>query len=435
MPNHLATRYWRKPEGKIRYFVSYYCIAFSDPPTTTSGPARSEVMSPASGKTPAQDPKTPTGYRPQGQGASPTQEVGLDELDSGKMAATTKNARDPVQEVAKSRIMGLHTPLSTQEAGSDSCEMVATAKSAREPIKEFEKSGETRLHAPSSTQDAGSDTRDLESPTMGAREPIQEVEKSTEKELIDVGTRSPTKEAGKSIQVTTSKDGAEEQRSFISKVQAPFRIVQEGDAAAVPARLPAGDAQALIQELKSSTKEARDPIQEVSPPNKEAAVPTEVTSEGKGSHGFPEMEGSIERRAQESRSRRSDEQLPSEDGSIRSAVEESKMTKCKEGELEGDPGRRHVFQEGDLEDLSKGKKAAKEEEALRKEEQDFEKFDKGKPLQETPETGKEKEELSGGKPLQESASRAEFKNESSKKDSTPAQETMAAGKGPFGSCN
>ena len=142
------------------------------------------------------------------------------------------------------------------------------------------------------------------------------------------------------------------------------------------------------------------------------------------------MEGSTERRAQESKSRRSVEQLPSKDGSIRSAVKESKVTKGEEGEVEVDPGRRHVFQEDDLKDLSKDKRAAKEE-ALRKEKQDFEEFDRGKPLQETRETGKEKEEPSGGKPLQENDSSAEVKNESSKKDSTPAQETMAAGKGPF----
>ena len=73
--------------------------------------------------------------------------------------------------------------------------------------------------------------------------------------------------------------------------------------------------------------------------------------------------------------------------------------------------------------------------ALGKEEQDFEEFDKGKPLQETQETGKEKEEPSDGKQLQESESSSEVRNESPKKDSTPAQETMAAGKGPFGSCN
>ena len=320
---------------------------------------------------------TPTGYRPQGQGASPT-----------------------------------------QEAGSDSCEMVATTKGAREPIQEFKKCGETRFHAPLSTQEAGSDTRESESPTKDAREPIQEVEKSPEPELRDVEAGSPTKEAREPIQVTTSKDGAEEERSFISKEET----------ATVQARLPASDAQALIQELESPTKEAREPIQEVSPPSKEATMPAELTSEGEGSHGLPE--GCIESRAEESRSRRSDEQLLGEDGSIRSAVEESKVTKGKEGELEVVPGRRQVFQEGDLEDLSKGKKAAKEE-ALRKEERDFEEFDKGKPLQETQETGKEKEEPSDGKPLQESESSSEVKNESPKKDGAPAQETMAAGEGPF----
>ena len=262
----------------------------------------------------------------------------------------------------------MHTPVSTQEAGSDNCDMVATTKDAREPIQEFEKSGETRFHAPLSTQEAGSDTRESESPTKDAREPIQEVEKSTEPEPLDVEAGSPTKEAREPIQVTTSKDWA-----------------QEEEAATVQARLPASDAQALIQELESSTKEAREPIQEVSPPNKKATMPTEVTSEGDGSHGLPEMEVCIESSAQELRSRRSDEQLPSEDGSIRSAVKESKVTKGKEGELEVVPGRRQVFQEGDLEDLSKGKKAAKEE-ALGKEEQDFEEFDKGKPLQETQET-------------------------------------------------
>ncbi|XP_015754366.1 PREDICTED: uncharacterized protein LOC107334006 [Acropora digitifera] len=303
-----------------------------DPPATASRPARLQVLSPASGKTPVQDPMTPTGYRPQGQGPSPT-----------------------------------------QEAGSDSCEMVATTKDAREPI--------------------------------------QEVEKSTEPELLDVEAGLPTKEAREPIQVSTSKDGAEGQRSFISTVEA----------ATVQVRLPASDAQALILELQSTTKEAREPIQEVSPPNKEATMPTEETSEGDGSHGLPEMKGCIESRAPESRSRRSDEQLQSEDGSIRSAVKESKVTKGKEGELEVVPGRRQVFQEGDLEDLSKGKKAAKEVEALRKEEQDFEEFDKGKPLHETQESGKGKEEPSS----------FEVKNESPKKDSTPAQETMAAGKGPF----
>ena len=325
---------------------------------------------------------TPTGYRPQAQGASPT-----------------------------------------QEAGSDSCEMVATTKGAREPIKEFEKSGETRLHAPSSTQEAGADTGELEAPTKDAREPIQEVEKSTKPEPLDLEAGSPTKEAREPIQVSTSKDGAEGERSFISKVEA----------ATVQARLPASDARAPIQELESPTKEAREPIQEVSPPNKEAAMSTEVTSEGEGSHGLPEVEGSIESRAQESRSRRSVEQLPSEDGSIPSSVEESKVPKGGEGELEVDPGRstRHVFQEGDLEDLSKGKKAAEEEEALRKEEQDLEESYNGKPLQETQENGKGKGEPSCGKPLQESESSAEVKNESSEKDSTPAQETMAAGKGPF----
>ncbi|XP_015754367.1 PREDICTED: neurofilament heavy polypeptide-like [Acropora digitifera] len=318
---------------------------------------------------------TPTGYRPQGQGPSPT-----------------------------------------QEAGSDSCEMVA-----REAIQKLQKCEETKFHAPLPTQEAGSDTREPESPTKDAREPIQEVEKSPEPELLDVEAGLPTKEAREPIQVTTSKDGAEEERSFISKEEA----------ATVQARLPASDAQALIQELESPTKEAREPIQEVSPPNKESAMPTEVASEGKGSHGLPEMEGCIESRAQEPRSRRSDEQLPGEDGSVRSAVEESEVTKGKEGELEVVPCRRQVFQEGDLEDLSKGKKAAKEEEALRKEEQDFEEFDKGKPLQETQETGKEKEEPSDGKPLQESESSSEVKNESPKKDGAPAQETMAAGEGPF----
>ena len=308
-------------------------------------------MSPASGRTPVQDPKRPTGYRPQGRGASPTQEVGL---DSGKMAATTKNARDPIQEVAKSRITRLHTPVSTQEAGSDNCDMVATTKDAREPIQEFEKSGETRFHAPLSTQEAGCDTRELESPTKDAREPIQEVENSPEAELLDGEAGSPTKEAREPIQVSTSKDGAEGQRSFISKMQAAFKIVQEGDAATVQARLLVSDAQALIQKLESSTKEAREPIQGVSPPNKEATMPTEVTSEGDGSHGLPEMEGCIDSRAQ--------------DDSIRSAVEESKLTKGEEVDLEGVPGRRHVFQEGDLEELSKGKKVPKEEAALRKEE-------------------------------------------------------------------
>ena len=414
--------------GQDPYFVAYHYITFSDPPTTAPRPARLEKPSPASGKTPVQDPKTPTGDRPQGQGVSPTQEAAL---NSGKMAATTKDARDPIQEVAISAVTGLHAPLSTQEAGSGSCEMVATTKSAREPIQEFEKSGETRLHAPSSTQEAGSDTRELESPTKDAREPIQEVEKSTETELLDLEAGSPTKEAREPIQVSTSKDGAEGERLFISKMEAPLRVVQEGEAASVRVKLPASDAEALIQELESPTKEAREPIQEVSPPNKEAAMPTEVTSEGKGSHGLPEMEGSTDRRTQESRSRRSVEQLPNKDGSIRSAVKERKVTKGEEGELEVDPGRRHVFQEDDVEDLSKDKKVAKEEKPLRKEENDFEEFDKGKPLQETRETGKEKEEPSGGKPLQESESSAEAKNESSEKDSTPAQETMAAGKGPF----
>ena len=365
--------------GYHPYFVSYHYITFSDPPATASRPARLQVLSPASGKTPVQDPMTPTGYRPQGQGASPT-----------------------------------------QEAGSDSCEMVAITKGARETIQELKKCEETKFHAPLSTQEAGSDTRESESPTKDAREPIQEVEKSTEPKLRDVEAGSPTKEAREPIQVTTSKDGAEEERSFISKEET----------ATVQARLPAshGDAQALIQELESPTKEAREPIQEVSPPSKEATMPAELTSEGEGSHGLPE--GCTESRAQESRSQRSDEQLPSEDGSIRSAVEESKVTKGKEGELEVVPGRRQVFQGADLEDLSKGKKAAKEE-ALRKEEQDFEEFDKGKPLQETQETGKEKEEPSYGKPLQESESSSEVKNESPKKDGAPAQETMAAGEGPF----
>ena len=358
--------------GYDPYFVSYHYITFSDHPSTAPRPrpACSEKPSPTSGKTPVQGPKTPTGYRPEGQGASPTQEAGL---DSGKMAATIKDAREPIQE--------------------------------------FKKCGETRFHAPLSTQEAGSDTRESESPTKDAREPIQEVEKSTEPELLDVEAGLPTKEAREPIQVSTSKDGAEGQRSFISTVEA----------ATVQVRLPASDAQALILELQSPTKEAREPIQEVSPPNKEATMPTEETSEGDGSHGLPEMKGCIESRAPESRSRRSDEQLPSEDGSIRSAVKESKGTKGKEGELEVVPGRRQVFQEGDLEDLSKGKKAAKEVEALRKEEQDFEEFDKGKPLQETQESGKGKEEPSS----------FEVKNESPKKDSTPAQETMAAGKGPF----
>jgi len=281
-------------------------IRNDDPPSTAPRPARLEKPFPTSGK-------TPTGYRPEGQGVSPTQEAGL---DSGKIAATTKHAREPIQQ--------------------------------------FEKSGETRFYAPSSTQEVRSDTRELESPTKDAREPIQEVEKSTEPEPLDVEVGSPTKEAREPIQVSTPKDGAEGQRSFISKVQAPFRIVQEGEAATVQARLPSNDAQALNQELESSTKEARDPIKEVSQSNQEE-------SEGKGSHGFLEMEGSLERRARESRSRRSDQQLPSEDGSIRSAVEESKVTECKEGDLEGDLGRRQVFQEGDLEDLSKGKKVPKEE--------------------------------------------------------------------------
>ena len=323
---------------------------------------------------------TPTGYRPQGQGASPT-----------------------------------------QEAGSDSCEMVATTKGARETIQELKKCEEMKFPAPLSTQEAGSDTREPESPTKDAREPIQEVEKSTEPEPLDVEAGSPTKEAREPIQVTTSKDGAEEERSFISKEEA----------ATVQARLPASDAQALIQELESPTKEARDPIQEVSPPNKEATMSTEETSEGEGSQGLPEMEGCIESRTQESMSRRLDKQLPNEDRSIPSAVEESKVTKGKEGELEVVPGRRQVFQEGDLEDLSKGKKAAKEEEALRKEEQDSEEFDKGKPSQETQETGKQKEEPSDEKPLQESESTSEVKNESPKKDSAPAQESMAAGEGSF----
>ena len=152
--------------GKI-HVSSHTIITFSDP-----RPVRLEKLSPTSAKTPVQDPKTPTGYRPEGQGASPTQEAGL---DRGKMAATTKDAREPIQQ--------------------------------------FEKSGETRFHAPSSTQEAGSDTRELESPTKDAREPIQEIEKSTEPELLDVEAGLSTKEARETIQVSTSKDGAEVKKS------------------------------------------------------------------------------------------------------------------------------------------------------------------------------------------------------------------------------
>ncbi|XP_015763067.1 PREDICTED: NFX1-type zinc finger-containing protein 1-like [Acropora digitifera] len=151
------------------------CINIGDGTVTTINirnddprPVRLEKPSPTSAKTPVQHPETPTGYRPEGQGASPTQEAGL---DRGKMAATTKDAREPIQQ--------------------------------------FEKSGETRYHAPSSTQEAGSDTRELESPTKDAREPIQEIEKSTEPELLDVEAGLPTKEARETIQVSTSKDGAE----------------------------------------------------------------------------------------------------------------------------------------------------------------------------------------------------------------------------------
>ena len=280
MPYHLVTRYWWKPVGKIHISSHIIILLFQtlQLPLLALHVRKSHPLHLGRHLS-----RTPAGYRQQEQGALPTQEAGL---ESGKMAATTKDARDPIQEVAKSGVSGLHAPLSTQEAGSDRCEMVATTKGAREPIQEFEKSGETKLHAPSSNQEAGSDTRELESPTMDAREPIQEVEKSTETDLLVLEAGSPTKEARKPIQVSTSKDGAEGERLFISKMEAPLRVVQEGEAASVRVKLPAIDAQALIRELESPTKEAREPIQEVSQPNK-VAMPIEVTSEGKGSHGLP----------------------------------------------------------------------------------------------------------------------------------------------------
>ncbi|XP_068728425.1 NFX1-type zinc finger-containing protein 1-like [Montipora capricornis] len=314
------------------------------PRSSSSRPSRLDVPSSSSGKTPVQDPMTPTvGYRSQSPGGLPT-----------------------------------------QEAGSGNQEMGGTTKDARDPIQEDGKPGITQLHV------------EAESPTKEAREPIQ---------------------------VRLSKDEAGQDR--VSKATTD----EETESPTLEARLSTEDTQPHIQEEESPIKEAKEPIQELSSQDKDARLSTQVTSEGERPFALHKEEDPSDSPIQESanpnsRMEKVAEQMANEDDAIRKATQESEETKVEGDELKFDPdGRtRHVFHKGDLEDLSRVKKRV-EEEAIREGEQPFLE-------QESQETVKGEEGLTDGKPLQESATPG-IKDESSKEETIPTQETMAAGKAPF----
>ena len=313
-------------------------------PSSASRPSQLDIRSPSSGKTPVQDPMTPTvGYRSQSPGGLPTQEAGS---DNQEMGGTTKDARDPIQEDGKAGIMQLH-----------------------------------------------------------------------------VEAKSPTKEAREPIQVSLSKDESEEDRASKATTD------QETESPTLEARLSTEDTEPHIQEEESPIKEAKEPIQELSSQDKDARLSTQVTSEGERPFSLHKEEDPSDSPIQESanpsgRMEKVAEQVANEDDAIRKATQESEETKVEGDELKVDPdGRtRHVFHKGDFEDLSRVKKGV-EEEAIREGEQPFLE-------QESQETVKGEEGLTDGKPLQESASPG-IKDESSKEEAIPTQETMAAGKAPF----
>ena len=382
----------------------------SVPRSSSSRPSRLDVPSPSSGKTPVQDPMTPTvGYRSQSPGGLPTQEAGS---DNQEMGATTKDARDPIQEDGKPGITQLHV------------ETESPTKEAREPIQvslSKDEAGQDRVSKATTDQET-------ESPTLEARLSTEDTEPHIQEE------ESPIKEAKEPIQELSSQDkDARLSTQVTSEDERPFALHKEEDPSDSPIQESANP-NGRMEKVAEQAANEDDAIRKATQENKETKVEGDelkVDPDGRTRHVF--HKGDFE---DLSRVKKRVEEEAIREGEQPFVEQESQQTDGKPLQESATPG---------IKDESSKEEAIPTQETMAAGKAPFEETGQegeGKALQEIERPDESREilgevstQVEGGEAqgVSERKGNESLKPEEeySKEEAHPMQESMAAGKGPF----
>ncbi|PFX18911.1 Helicase required for RNAi-mediated heterochromatin assembly 1 [Stylophora pistillata] len=339
-------------------------------PSGTTTPRRLEMPPPPSGKTPVQDPKSPS--------PSPVSSpLRMERSDTGADSSSVPlhgNERDGsvVVDARPNEITG-----------------VESEKDARMPIQE----------APAA-DDASLDLNDMENMKERPEQESGTPGKSTSDSPVAVDESVPSdKDARRPMQEAPEPQKSPESVEFENMKERP------------------------VQESKNATSDSSIKGDNALTSGKEARRPTQESTEQEKSPPGSSKEESIKEMPIE--------ELADERHSEETAVQESEETPKKEDESRSHPVR-HVYQEGDLKEQKK-ETLAQETINQSGEETDSQCPDDPVQETQGLGKVKEDEDLRPYKDVEcsEATTRCETESKDSREEALPTQETMAAGKGPF----